>query len=169
MIHSSFNYATPFWRWALSCWLIIGTGAPALAQNIQFERIPNELGLSQNFIGALCEDHYGFLWVGTKDGLNRFDGHRFKVYQHAPFDSTSISDNFIKCILEDSQNRLWVGTTNGLNLFDPQREVFQHLLPHAAATKAVYPNASPTLSPAQKSINTLLEDHEGNIWIGTNL
>ncbi|MEZ4830035.1 MAG: two-component regulator propeller domain-containing protein [Bacteroidia bacterium] len=78
------------------------------AQNIQFERIPNELGLSQNYISALCQDRAGFIWVGTKDGLNRFDGYNFKTFIYDPFDSLSISNNFIYSLLEDSEDRLWV-------------------------------------------------------------
>ena len=71
----------------------------ANAQKIRFERIPNELGLSQNFISALCQDRDGFIWAGTKDGLNRFDGYTFKTFTHDPFDSLSISNNYIRARL----------------------------------------------------------------------
>lgn len=139
----------------------------SFSQDIEFERIPNELGLSQNLISALWQDRQGFLWVGTKDGLNRFDGYHFQVFQHDPFDSTSISDNNIKTILEDRHGRLWVGTTNGLNLLGRKTETFQrffpknNLRPSAAAIVEGHPGLS------GQNINSLLEDREGNIWVGT--
>jgi ligand-binding sensor domain-containing protein len=98
------------------------------AQDIKFERISNELGLSQNLISAIIQDDQGFLWVGTKDGLNRYDGYQFKVFKNDPTDSTSISDNYIKSLYIDNQSRLWVGTSNGLNIYDPEQETFHNVL-----------------------------------------
>ena len=117
-------------------WLILspdGRSLPAnlYAQNppIQFDRIPSELGLSQNLISAILQDRKGFLWFGTKDGLNRFDGYKFTVYRHDPFDSTSLSDSYITALLEDRAGRMWVGTlSGGLNLFDRATEIFHHCL-----------------------------------------
>ncbi len=142
-------------------------GAKLRAQSIQFQQIPNELGLSQNFISALYQDQRGFLWVGTKDGLNRFDGYRFKVYQHDPFDSTTISGNYIKAIFEDSQGRLWVGTDQGLNLFDQQLETFSRLvaLPNAPKLQSSIMEDYPGLS--HKDVSAIIEDQEGNIWLGS--
>lgn len=133
------------------------------SQNIQFERIPNELGLSQNLISALCQDRQGFIWVGTKDGLNRFDGYQFRVFQHDPFDSTTISDNYVKCILEDSRGWLWIGTANSLNLMDRQAESFKRFYPkgNPAGTVAAIIKNHPGLSG--EDIYSLLEDREGNI------
>lgn len=137
------------------------------SQNIHFERIPNELGLSQNLISALCQTKDGFLWVGTKDGLNRFDGYRFEVYQNDPFDSTTISGNYIFDILEDSHGRLWVATSMGLNLFDRSTGIFHRLLPKPAAPTVNLPITENYPGLSSKTINVLKEDREGNIWIGT--
>ena len=99
------------------------------APPIQFDRIPSELGLSQNLISAILQDRKGFLWFGTKDGLNRFDGYKFTVYRHDPYDSTSLSDSYITALLEDRAGRMWVGTLGGgLNLFDRATEIFHHCL-----------------------------------------
>ncbi|MEZ4777388.1 MAG: two-component regulator propeller domain-containing protein [Bacteroidia bacterium] len=129
------------------------------AQNIQFERIPNELGLSQNYISALCQDRAGFIWVGTKDGLNRFDGYNFKTFIYDPFDSLSISNNFIYSLLEDSEGRLWVGTEKGLNLYNPQTASF---------TRVNFPASADFQTPlADMTIFCITEDRDKNIWLGT--
>ncbi|MEZ4934607.1 MAG: two-component regulator propeller domain-containing protein [Saprospiraceae bacterium] len=139
----------------------------AFSQNFEFERIPNELGLSQNLISALWQDRQGFIWVGTKDGLNRFDGYHFEVFQHDPFDSTSISDNNIKSILEDSQGRFWIATENGLNLMNREKKVFERLY-----SKGKIEEGAPAIlhdHPGLSSgdIQSLMEDRDGNIWVGT--
>ena len=102
----------------LSCTLLNG-------QELRLERISNDLGLSQNTINAIFQDQQGFLWVGTNDGLNRFDGYHFKVYTFDSFDSLSLSDNRIQAIYESRQGRLWVGTANGLNCFDRKKGHFR--------------------------------------------
>ena len=89
--------------------LILSLPANLYAQNppIQFDRIPSVLGLSQNLVSAIMQDRKGFLWIGTKDGLNRFDGYKFTVFRHNSFDSTSL--------YEDRADAVWVGTRRGLS------------------------------------------------------
>ena len=139
----------------------------AFSQNIEFERIPNELGLSQNLISALYQDRQGFIWVGTKDGLNRFDGYRFEVFQHDPFDSTSISDNYIEDILEDRQGRLWLCTANGLNLMDRKTETFTRVYPNVEMPSDTSADISEKTNLGSARIQSLMEDREGNLWLGT--
>jgi signal transduction histidine kinase/ligand-binding sensor domain-containing protein len=79
-----------------------------------------EDGLSQGSVTALLLDRNGFLWIGTHDGLNRFDGNRFQVYKHRPDDDASLADDFIRSLAEAGDGTLWVGTERGgLSRFDP--------------------------------------------------
>lgn len=128
-----------------------------LAQELSLERIPAELGLSQNNIKCLMQDRKGFLWVGTQDGLNRFDGYQFKIYRFDPFDPTSLSDNRIEAIIQDRVGRIWVATEHGLNLFDAAKEIFYRILPDST-------HAGGLINPITTAI---MEDNDGAIWLST--
>src|SRR5215211_2265369 len=92
---------------------------------IQFEHLTIEEGLSQNAGLAIFQDSWGFLWIGTQDGLNRYDGFAFHIFKHDPDDLRSISKNSVLSITEDKAGYLWVGTWGGgLNRFDPVTETF---------------------------------------------
>lgn len=116
-------------------------------------------GLSQGMILGLEQDKKGFIWVATKDGLNRYDGHRFTVLTHDPYNPFSLSDNHCSALLLDRRGRLWVGTLNkGLNLFDDRTQRFYHIdiADHTITDTGNY------------EINLLSEDPKGNIWLATN-
>src|SRR3954466_7244906 len=96
-------------------------------KKLLFESITIDDGLSQGMVNCIIQDHYGFMWFATKDGLNRYDGYHFVVYRHDPSDSNSIAENYIEALFEDSKGRLWVGTaTGGLEFFNRETETFQH-------------------------------------------
>lgn len=124
---------------------------------INFEYVSNSDGLSQVSILNILQDFRGFLWVGTMDGLNRYDGYQFKVYQNNPYDRSSISNNRILSILEDSDSLLWVGTDNGLNLYDRNKDRFTVLNPDHDST-----------SRAGVLIAALLEYSNNRIWMATS-
>ncbi len=116
----------------------------------KFRHLGIEDGLSQNGAFAIEQDSKGFIWVGTKDGLNKYNGYDFTVFTHDPFDSTTLSSNYIGTVFEDSRGILWVITYEGeINLMDGKTELFRKI---------------PVTIPYMTSI---AEDKAGNIWIGS--
>jgi len=93
----------------------------SFAQKINFSHYTAvETQLSQSVVICSFQDSYGYLWIGTQNGLNRFDGYKFKVFLHNPNDSTTISNNWIFSIVEDKNNDIWIATKNGLNKYNRQ-------------------------------------------------
>ncbi|MCB9036548.1 MAG: response regulator [Lewinellaceae bacterium] len=135
-------------------------GTPRLlAQpSIFFQHLSDEEGLSQPSVTCLLQDQYGFMWIGTRDGLNKYDGYQFQVFRHIAEDNSSISNNTISALLESRSGQLWVGTDGGgLNRFDPLSEEFQKISLSAESSS----------NGANHSISCLLEDSKGNLWVGT--
>ena len=89
--------------------------AAAQSNTIRFDRLTVEDGLSQNAVLTIAQDGRGFLWLGTEDGLNKYDGYNFTVYEHDPEDPASLVDSFVSVIYVDRQGDLWVGTRSGLD------------------------------------------------------
>ena len=94
----------------------------------KFERFSVETGLSNNRCFSVFQDRFGYLWIGTENGLNRFDGYEFVHYQQNNNDSLSLSGNFISGISEDIYGNLWIATHSGLNLFQRETETFRHFV-----------------------------------------
>jgi len=90
----------------------------------KFERYDKKSGLSDNFCTKIYQDKYGFLWIGTANGLNRFDGHEFIHYLNIEGDTTSLTGNFISDITEDQYGNLWIATHTGLNQYDRTKNQF---------------------------------------------
>ncbi len=127
-------------------------------QPLRFQRLTIEDGLSQNSILTMLQDRQGYLWVGTQEGLNRYDGYEFTVFKHDPEDSTSLSHSGILSLFEDSSGMLWIGTWGGgLNRYDPRSGIFARFL-H---------NPDNPDSLGNNLVAAIHEDREGRLWIGT--
>lgn len=99
---------------------------PALlfGQQLRFTHFDTRQGLSQNSVHALLEDREGFVWVGTQDGLCRFDGYAFTVFRHIALDTFSLTDNFVTALAEDAAGNIWVGTRSGLCVYQKSKNRF---------------------------------------------
>jgi len=133
------------------CCLILGSGVAVSRQrDLNFVNFGNEDGLSSNTVTTVLKDKYGYMWFGTDDGLNKFDGVNFTVYRHNESDTASIGANSILAMHEDRFGNFWIGTNRGLSLYNRKKNCFIN-----------YPL---TLGNTARA---LFRDHSGNLWIGS--
>jgi len=124
---------------------------------LQFERYELEEGLSQNTVNCLLQDHKGFLWVCTQDGLNRFDGYAFKTFEEDSKNATAISDDYVISIFESSDRSLWIGTrSGGLNRFDFATQRFEH-----------YKGETDPNGIKLTRVTSIVEIDKDILWLGT--
>jgi len=138
-------------------WLFVPFLVTAQNGSLKFKHLSLENGLSQSSITCILKDSRGFMWFGTEDGLNKYDGTNFTIYAHIPNDDESISSGYIHTIVEEEDGFLWIGTKNGLNYFDPINEKF---------TRYVHDPNNPK-SLADNCVNALLKRKDGSLLIGT--
>jgi ligand-binding sensor domain-containing protein len=110
-----------------------------------------EDGLTQGYITAIVQDKTGYMWFGTNDGLNRYDGYNFRKFYNKLNDTTSLSSNQITSLSVDRNGILWIGTSNGLNYFDPVTDRFYHCKINSKVYKS-------------QSINCVNVDKNGLVW-----
>jgi ligand-binding sensor domain-containing protein len=114
------------WGTTAIVWLL-AFGAFASENRLKFSRLTVEDGLSNNWVQAVLRDSRGFLWVGTQDGLNRYDGRTFIHYHHSHKDPHSLPGPQVSVIYEDTRGRLWLGSgweVGGLALYDREMDRF---------------------------------------------
>lgn len=128
-------------------------------RQLQFDQITIDDGLSSSSITCIYQDHKGYLWIGTFDGLNRYDGHNFEVFKNNPADRTSISHNLISSIREDRDHNLLIGTSNGLSLYDWGKDhFFNYML-----------EESSPLYGLSCIVRNIVLDSLDNLWLSTNI
>lgn len=137
--------------------VLVSTILSAQSDNLRFEHLTMQKGLSSNNVNCILQDQYGFMWFGTENGIDKYDGYSFSNYSHDPKDSSSISDNMISDIQEDDFGNLWIATNRGLNRFDPVSSKFERF----------FHDPNNPNSPSDNVINTLYIDDNKNVWIGT--
>jgi len=124
--------------------------------DVRFQNLSQEDGLSQTTIYNMMQDRKGFMWFGTQDGLNRYDGHEFKVYHNEPFDSTSIMDGWSWGIYEDSDAEVWVALSTGIAKLDPATDTFTNYR-H---------DPGDSMSVLDGTYFSVIEDDDGYMWFG---
>ncbi|MGA7307274.1 MAG: two-component regulator propeller domain-containing protein, partial [Rhodothermales bacterium] len=120
----------------------------------RFENLSIQHGLSQSTVFDILQDHNGFMWFATYDGVNRFDGYDVKQFRNIPFDSTSLGPGWAYGISEDSAGHIWVGQTGGISVFDPVTETFKRYRYDPADSTGL----------GGYVVGKTLEDRQGRIW-----
>lgn len=134
--------------------------SPRAGQHLTFAQFSLEEGLSSNLVQAVLQDRQGFIWFGTLEGLNKYDGYEITAYRPEPGNPNSLSDTVINGVYEDRAGHIWVATTNGLNKFDPATERF---------TRYYYDPADPNTpgGNAFSVVDGFYEDQAGQLWFST--
>src|SRR6267142_946051 len=138
--------------------LLTARGAIASPPRATFHHLTPENGLSHPSVYGVAQDRAGFLWFTTQDGVSRYDGYRFKVFQHDPSNPASLAENDSSPMVVDDDGSIWIGTWGGgLDRFDPATETFQHFRKSANDPRSL----------KDDRIQVLLRDRRGAIWVGT--
>ena len=125
----------------------------------RFEVMRDAATIDDQIITALAQDKRGFIWIGTQDGLVRYDGYRYRKFTHRAQQPDSLVGNYVYSLLAASDGRIWVGTrSNGLSVFNPQTEKFEQLR---------YETGQDKDSLSGSMVRAIVEDNRGHIWIGT--
>ncbi len=130
--------------------------AESSTKNIRFQRVNIDDGLSQKTVNAIFQDSYGYIWIGTQEGLNRYDGNNFKVYQPIYNDPLTISSGWVSSITEDNDGNLWVGTKVGVNVLDRKQNDFTR-----------YTANNDVNSINDKVVRVVHKAKNGTMWVAT--
>ncbi|MCP5049976.1 MAG: response regulator [bacterium] len=132
---------------------------PLFIWPLEFEHISLKQGLSHGSVYAIAQDPQGFMWFGTEDGLNKYDGHNITVFYHEASNGNSISSGNVGYIVVEPSGVMWLGTWDGgLNRYDPKTDTFKHYLHNPGDPKSLTGN----------SIMTICQDKDQRIWVGTD-
>jgi ligand-binding sensor domain-containing protein len=133
---------------------------PLVAQTqnkMRFDHFSVKEGLTQGNVWDIEQDRLGFIWIGTEDGLNIYDGYKFLAFRNNPADSTTLNGSYVDCLEEDHEGNMWVGTQNGLHSYNRELNRFQRIL---------HDPKNP-LSISSNNIKDILSDSKGNLWVAT--
>lgn len=143
-----------FFRFMLACLLFQGTGEAHNPADLHLDCLSSDDGLSHNTVLCVVQDREGFMWFGTRQGLNRYDGYRFQVFRHEETVPASLSHDHIWTLLEDEAGVLWAGSDHGLNRWDAERNAFTRYYPEPGNSGC-------------NSVRTIFEDSRQQFWVGT--
>lgn len=128
--------------------------AQATGEHYYFKNLSIQNGLSQNTVNAILQDRKGFMWFGTKDGLNRYDGLSFRKFEYDESKKRSIGNNFITALYEDLEGNIWVGTDVGLYIYYPEKDTFRKFTQLSTGNTKV-----------ERSVSMISGDSWGRVWI----
>jgi ligand-binding sensor domain-containing protein len=143
----------------LLCLLQLSAGMLWGQRPLFFKHLTVESGLSSNSTLSIAQDSSGYLWVGTMDGLNRYDGSRISIYHTFLQNLWQGAKRKISCLLVDRQDRLWIGTNDGLFIYNKETDSFQ----------AFFSNKGNPNSLSHNFINELYLDRSGSVWIASDM
>ena len=145
----------------LALYLAFAEPVQGQSSRIKFGRLSITEGLSQGSGNAILQDRRGFVWIGTQDGLNRYDGYGFEVFRHDPNDPNSLADNFVLWLYEDRDGQIWIFFANAgaINRFDPHTESFHRYTPD--------PEDPVFRLDTRFRGNSVVEEGDGRLWLGT--
>ena len=123
-------------------------------EHYYFKNLSVQNGLSQNTVNAILQDKQGFMWFGTKDGLNRYDGLSFCKFKHDDRTRRSIGNNFITALYEDAKGNIWVGTDVGLYIYNPEKDSFRHFAELSAENTKI-----------EHTVTAISGDNKGCVWV----
>ena len=185
---------------ALVCLCSLFAAAPVRVQvqhPLRFTHLTSEQGLSFDMVRCILQDSQGFMWFGTDDGLNKYDGYTFTIYRHHRSVPDSLSEDTIYALYEDSAGTLWIGTPSGLDSFTGEGRRFIHHPAIGEEVRAIYEDAAGTLwigttsaglyeydraadqftqympdptdpySLSDDEVSAIYEDSSGTLWVGT--
>jgi signal transduction histidine kinase/ligand-binding sensor domain-containing protein/DNA-binding response OmpR family regulator len=183
----------------IACLYLLFSGLSySQTRTLKFKQLSTNQGLSQSHVETIIKDSRGFMWFGTEDGLNKYDGYKFTHYKHDQNNKTTIIDNYVLAIMEDGSHNLWIGTESGLDRFDRATNSFIHYSNHSTfAVRSVFLDSKKRIwlgtskglylfnaangsfkefTHADKNTNSTIndfiyqvtEDNNGWLWIGTD-
>lgn len=132
----------------------ISCHAQVADEHYYFKNLSVQNGLSQNTVNTILQDKQGFMWFGTKDGLNRYDGLSFRKFKHDDRSQRSIGNNFITALYEDEKGNIWVGTDVGLYIYYPEKDFFEHFTELSAENTKI-----------EHTVTAISGDNQGCVWV----
>lgn len=134
--------------WGMACWM------QAADEHYYFRNLSIQNGLSQNTVNSILQDKKGFMWFGTKDGLNRYDGLSFRKFKRDITNEYSLGNNFVTSLYEDAEGNIWVGTDVGVYIYYPEKDAFMH-----------FTQLSEENTRIERTVSLITGDELGKVWI----
>ncbi|HEY0031446.1 MAG TPA: two-component regulator propeller domain-containing protein [Bacteroidia bacterium] len=148
-----------YFKISLTIALVLNVVLSSFSQEFKFSHINSEQGLSMGVVNCVLQDSRGFMWFGTQDGLNKFDGYSIVVFKNNQLDTNSLSNNFINVLYETRNGELLIGTNGGgLESYNLSTGAFRHFIGSQKNKNSLSNN----------NVKSILEDRDGIIWIGTD-